>query len=358
MRIVSLLLLLVSISAMAEDGKVFVQTDPIGVEVRLITEKDGETVHSDTLEDCRPDHKGNKRTPILVKVPAGHCLLYLFLENYYAGDIDTDVKPDVIKKPDTVVMKKLDFDTDVIFEDGWAVFVDKQPVKDKDKKAAVTPCTLALTIGDHELLLTKTGFKDLIEKIKIAPHLVDGKFVPIELTINGKPTKSSIKQEEKAPKTEDKASSGLLKAEYGKVDISAKVKDYLTKGMKFFPITASNALVGGRDPLPGSGKTLDMTFEKDVQKTVQEGEVAVLPLDLLVKDAGVGQITAAYYGAGFNWVDVSTKIKSMQKVIIANGIAGRDPAPGSTKYLTVLFEDKDNKRFVRVFREGDEAVLK
>lgn len=154
-KIVSLfaLLIMFCIPAFAEDGKVFIKTEPAGADVALVV--DGAQKALD------------KKTAALVQVPQGQQSFILTLAGYKPAMLKVDVKGTGITKPDIVALEKLTVETDIVFDEGWAVYIDKQPAKDKDSKPAITPCTLNLAAGSREITLVKDGFADIIQKAEI-----------------------------------------------------------------------------------------------------------------------------------------------------------------------------------------------
>jgi hypothetical protein len=77
--------------------------------------------------------------------------------------IAVDVFPGgAIVKPATAILTKSGRPVDIMFaEDGWAVSVDGKSAWDALGEPATTPCTVNLSIGKHEILLAKYGFKEI-----------------------------------------------------------------------------------------------------------------------------------------------------------------------------------------------------
>ena len=158
-------ILLITFGIIAEDGKVFVKTDPPGALVFL---KDGE--------------KTLGKTAGIIPVPQGKQTLILKLTGFKDAELEVNVQGTSIIKPDPVTLEKRQSQIDVIFaEEGWRVFIEKKSVNDAAGKIALTPCTVALAIGPHELSLAKSGFADLSQKIEVKENGT--------VEVNGKPVK-------------------------------------------------------------------------------------------------------------------------------------------------------------------------
>ena len=135
--------------SMAEDGaegKVYVRSEPAGATIEL--------------------QKGEKKeligkAPMLVKLPLGKHTLILSLERYAPSQLDIELKDAAIQKPEAVVLEPLKVNLDIIYEEGWQIAVDKEPQK------ATTPATISVSMGNHEITLTKEGFKAISKRMEI-----------------------------------------------------------------------------------------------------------------------------------------------------------------------------------------------
>lgn len=148
------------------DGKVFVKSDPTGADVFLV------------LGDGKFDNLG--KTPILVRVPLGKVKLLVQVEKHQVSSLELELKDTAIQKPDVVMLEAILFDVDVIFEEGWQVFVDKAPVL-KDGKPVLTPATVHIPWGEHEVGLAKKDFRDIVVKVEaMKDTLVEVKDKPVK----------------------------------------------------------------------------------------------------------------------------------------------------------------------------------
>ena len=140
-------------AALKKAGKVFIKTDPPGADIYI--------AQSDTEAPM------GKKTPALVDAPSGSQTFLLRLAGYSEKALNVEVT-DAILKPDLVTLERQTISTDIIFaEEGWSVFIDKQPATDSAGKPATTPCTINLLSGKHELVLAKEGFVDIAQKIEV-----------------------------------------------------------------------------------------------------------------------------------------------------------------------------------------------
>jgi len=167
---------LFSFLACAEDGKVYVKTDPAGAEITLVN-GEGENQKLEALG----------KTPSLVKVPLGKVKLIFTLKEHRSTSLELDIKDTAIQKPDVVKMIAIMYNVDVLYkEEGWNIWSDG---KDTGKK---TPDTIELPFGDHKVTIKKEGFKDINKDVKI-----DNK-ATVEIadeSVKAKIVKEQIKQE-------------------------------------------------------------------------------------------------------------------------------------------------------------------
>jgi hypothetical protein len=132
------------------DGKVYVQSDPVGASI-LVRQ-------NNELRDT------GMKTPSLVQLPKGPTTLVLRKEKYV--DLVVEVTSgDAIVKTDVVKLEMPKYDVEVTVSpemgDGWNVFVDGKPVMDKAGKPAVAPCTVKLASGNFIFTMVKEGFRAL-----------------------------------------------------------------------------------------------------------------------------------------------------------------------------------------------------
>jgi len=131
------------------DGKVYVQSNPIGASI-LVRQ-------NNELRDT------GAKTPSLVQLPKGPTTLVLRKDKYEDSEVQV-VAGDAITKPDVVKMEFPKYDVEVTVSaemgEGWSVFVDGKPVMDKTGKPAVAPCTIQLPAGNAVVATAKEGFKD------------------------------------------------------------------------------------------------------------------------------------------------------------------------------------------------------
>lgn len=160
----SLLIVILAVACgAAEDGKVYVQTDPAGATITLVIEAAGQ---KDTYKEFE------KKTPALVQVPQGEHRLLLTLDGYKSSMLNVDVAGVAINKPDVVKLAPATVALDVVFsQDGWSVLVDKKPVKDSSSKPAIAPCTIPVQKGKHEIVLAKEGFVDMTTQVEVAADM-------------------------------------------------------------------------------------------------------------------------------------------------------------------------------------------
>lgn len=74
------------------------------------------------------------------------------------------------------------------------------------------------------------------------------------------------------------------------------------------------------------------------------------------------KIISARYGEGNRTLDVTQQVRREVRdgrldFTVNNYFAGRDPAPGRTKYLTITYTGEDGRRQVRTIREGEQVRL-
>ena len=137
------------------DGKAFIKSEPAGAAIVLVNADGGKL---DT----------GKVTPALVQLPVGKQSLELTLKGHKPATLAVEVDGKAIAKPDAATLEPLTVPVDVIFEDGWTVFVDGKPAKASGAGKAETPCTVELPIGNHELGLAKDGFMDIKQRMTVA----------------------------------------------------------------------------------------------------------------------------------------------------------------------------------------------
>jgi len=144
----------------ATDGRAFIQSDPVGASIILIT------------EEGRKDT--GKKTPSLIELPKGVQNIELVAKGFKVGKLTINING-TIAKPGKVTLEPLTVPIDVIFEPGWQVFVDGKLVKAIGSDKAETPCTVELPLGRHEIGLAKDGFMDIKQQVEIKEDGIDRK---------------------------------------------------------------------------------------------------------------------------------------------------------------------------------------
>jgi len=141
-------------AAVKGDGKVYVQSNPVGASI-LVEAEDG-------LRDT------GSKTPSLVQLPKGNAVLVLRKEKYEDQKVSVQIG-DAIVKTDVAVLEKPKFDVDIIAEgfDGFMVFIDGKPIADKTGRQAIAPCTVRLPSGNSMLGLAKEGFQDVVQRVTV-----------------------------------------------------------------------------------------------------------------------------------------------------------------------------------------------
>jgi len=162
------------------DGKVFVKSEPPGAMICLVTPG---AAAMDT----------KKQTPAVVELPLGRQTLGLRLQGYKPAFLPVDVDGKGIAKPETVKLEAATVGIDIIFEEGWQVFVDGKRASNADGKFTLTPCTVELSLGGHELGLAKESFKDIRQKVEVAGDGIKDKagLASSSLEVKAKPEKGA-----------------------------------------------------------------------------------------------------------------------------------------------------------------------
>lgn len=214
MRYLVAVMLLVNILCYAEEreGKIFVKSEPTGVEISL-TIGEGENQKFEVLG----------KTPILAKVPLGKVKLILQMKEYKSAVLELEVKDTTIQKPEAVKLAPILYNIDVLYkEEGWAIWADG---KDTGKK---TPDTVELQAGDHKVVLKKEGFKDIGKDVKVG-EIEFIKNVEFTEEATKAPTKTTIVKEQ--PKELSKY-SGFYKSDKGAFNLDIE-KSELKMGQYF-----------------------------------------------------------------------------------------------------------------------------
>ena len=137
----------------------------------------------------------------------------------------------------------------------------------------------------------------------------------------------------------------IVKAVYGAgnnmVDVTEAVqKQALNIPGVLFSITSGNNLVP-KDPAPGKGKTLVLTYKQDgKENTARIFERKSFSIHGVIAPSKELKIVKAVYGVGNKWVDVTAKVApviAQGKDIKATNVLFTDPAPGKGKNLIVLY---------------------
>jgi len=209
------------------DGKVFVKSEPVGAAIVFITPDGGKL---DT----------GKVTPALVQLPVGRQSLELTLKAHKTATLAVEVDGKAIAKPDVVKMEPLTVPVDIIFEDGWTVFVDGKPAKGSGTGKVETPCTVELPLGRHDLGLAKDGFMDVRQQVEAVEGGVK--------SAGGMPTNSvEIKARPNKGKSILMTSPETSTLPFRPVEFVANASDSITKsgftvtGGKFYRISVAGS---------------------------------------------------------------------------------------------------------------------
>ena len=129
-----------------EDGRAFIQSEPAGASIFLVAPEGKKDTGS--------------KTPALVQLPKGKQTINLVAKGFKEATVNVEVA-DVIAKPEKVILSPIVVRIDMVFEEGWQVFVDGKPAK------VETPCTVELPLGSREIGLAKDGFMDIKQRITV-----------------------------------------------------------------------------------------------------------------------------------------------------------------------------------------------
>ena len=253
-------ILLTTFIACAEDGKIFVKSEPVGAEIFWV---------KNTENASSSESKG--KTPALVTLPIGEQKILLKLQGYTTKSILVTVGK-TITKPDVITLEKRTVNMDVVFEEGWKVLIDKMQITDVEGKPSLTPCTIAIPLGKHEITFAHDGWVDMIKQI--------------EATENGGTVVEERKPAKGASKALAEKGTGLLvKQALPPVEEKMFLADLQT--------TAVRVGYGRFDPLSEitvDGKLSSKSFEVHANK--QESVFVVYKLD--------GKYQALVTGYGFS----------------------------------------------------------
>lgn len=178
-------LLLILSACHAEDGRVYVKSDPAGAEINVLAGGDKE-VYTST----------DQKTPALITLPQGEQKVLLKLAGYKDTYLSIKVEGTAIIKPDPVKMDMAKVALDVLYsDDGWSVMIDKKVVNDASGKPAVAPCTIPVTLGKHEITFSKSGYNDMTTQMEIGKDVVSAKLDVDKAGL--KPTKGKVDVKDK-----------------------------------------------------------------------------------------------------------------------------------------------------------------
>jgi len=171
------------------DGKAFIKSEPPGAAIILVTADGGKL---DT----------GKVTPALIQLPVGKQSLELTLKGRKPATLAVEVDGKAIAKPEAATLEPLTIPIDIVFEDGWTVFVDGKPAKAVGTGKAETPCTAELPLGGHELGLGKEGFIDIKQRVDVVEGGVKrvGALIVNSVEIKSKPIAGSSALLKSVPK--------------------------------------------------------------------------------------------------------------------------------------------------------------
>lgn len=190
--------------ATATDGKAFIKTEPLGATILLVT-KDGGKLET------------GKVTPVLLQLPLGFQTVELSLKGFKPHLLTVEIDGKTIAKPESVKLEAITTPLDVIFEDGWTIFVAGKPAKVSGPGRPETPCTIELPLGTHQLTFAKEGYVDITQRFDVKSLedkvTIEPKTKPVKgksVILGSVQTAASGKIE--APKTRGKALLGTLHA--------------------------------------------------------------------------------------------------------------------------------------------------
>lgn len=168
------------------DGRAFIKSDPVGATIILVA--NGEK--KDT----------GKVTPALIQLPIGKQSLELTLKGRKTATLAVEVDGKAIAKPETATLDPLTIPIDILFEDGWQVFVDGKSTKAVGTGKPETPCTIELQFGVHEIGLGKDGFLDIKQRVDVIEGgIKTGETVQAQIEIKTKPSKGTSMLTRSAP---------------------------------------------------------------------------------------------------------------------------------------------------------------
>ena len=166
----------------ATDGRAFIKSIPAGATILLVS-PDGEKLDT------------GKLTPALIQLPIGPQDIELTFKTSKPATLHIEIDGANIFKPDTLTLEPKTVPIDIVFEDGWRVFVSDHVAKPSNGGATETPCTVELPLGDQEVCLVKPGFVDIHQKVKVEEEgiRVSGDKFKNSMELKIKPTKGTSK---------------------------------------------------------------------------------------------------------------------------------------------------------------------
>jgi hypothetical protein len=138
----------------------------------------------------------------------------------------------------------------------------------------------------------------------------------------------------------------ILRAEYGAgsqfIDVTSRLNSQIQGGQLNLQVT--NATMGG-DPAQGQNKILNVQYMYNglqAQTVVREGDYLQLGGSSSTIEQGGLQILRAQYGAGNQFIDVTSRLNSQIQggqlnLQVTNATMGGDPAQGQNKMLNVQY---------------------
>jgi len=163
-------IVLFNLLANGEDhGKVYLKSEPSGAEVFQAV-KDGD---KEVLQSLG-------KTPVLVNVSLGRQKLVFKAAGYEDATLELNIVNTEIQKPDSIRLQPTLYNLDVIFEEGWGIYVNKQTYI-KENKPVATPATIRIPAGRHEIGLAKQDYRDILISVDVAKNET--------LEVKDKPTK-------------------------------------------------------------------------------------------------------------------------------------------------------------------------
>lgn len=144
-KLIPALLLLMASLVAAEEGRVYVQSDPPGADISLLVDGVGKPL--------------SQKTPSMIGITQGNQTIVVSKDGYVPRQININVASHITKTG----IVKLEVQTskvDILYEDGWTVFVNNKPINDVEGRLAKTPCTVEIQ-AKATVTIAKAGYQDM-----------------------------------------------------------------------------------------------------------------------------------------------------------------------------------------------------